>query len=61
MASDGNKLQEDLNHLVMWSKKWQLLFNQEKCKVMHYGRNNPQFDYSMNDVSMHVPAVVSYF
>ena len=26
-------LQEDLDTLVQWSKKWQMTFNVEKCKV----------------------------
>ena len=24
-----------------WSNKWQMQFNIEKCKVMHFGYNNP--------------------
>ena len=42
---DGKKLQADLLKLVEWWHKWQLPFNQDKCKVIHYGRNNPCFDY----------------
>jgi len=33
--------QEDLDNLVRWSKKWHLCFNTTKCKVMNYGRVNP--------------------
>ena len=31
------RLREDLCKLVSWSKEWQMLFNVEKCKVMHRG------------------------
>ena len=30
-----------------WSNKWQMQFNIEKCKVMHYGYNNPCLEYTM--------------
>ena len=42
-------LQEDLNKLLEWSKKWSIKFNEDKCKVMHMGNSNPQFEYNMND------------
>ncbi len=35
-------IQQDLNLLMDWSSKWQLRFNVDKCKVIHYGANNPQ-------------------
>ena len=37
-AADSYILQEDLDTLVQWSKKWQMTFNVEKCKVMHIGK-----------------------
>jgi len=40
------RLREDLCKLVSWSKEWQmLLFNVEKCKVMHLGYDNPHASY----------------
>ena len=54
---DGKKLQADLLKLVEWSHKWQLPFNQDKCKVIHYGRNNPCFDYYMSDENKPIPVV----
>ncbi len=33
-AADLEFLQDDLDKLVLWSKKWQMLFNEEKFKVM---------------------------
>ena len=45
---DASSLQEDSNSLVRWSLNWQLLFNVEKCKIMHIGKDkNPQ-PYYMN-------------
>ena len=36
---DGKCLQEDLNRLTLWSDKWKMGFNPEKCKVMHIGHS----------------------
>ena len=41
-TKDCEILQTDLHKLVAWSTGWQMLFNTEKCKVMHFGFNNPQ-------------------
>ena len=38
-------LQEDLHNLYKWSQDWQLLFNKDKCKCIHFGFNNMQYDY----------------
>jgi hypothetical protein len=42
------KLRLDLRNLFKWSEDWQMLFNVEKCKIMHFGKNNVKADYSMN-------------
>ena len=34
--------------LYNWSQDWQMDFNVDKCKVVHIGRNNPEYKYSMN-------------
>ena len=47
-----NKLQLDLCKLEKSYKKWQLPFSAEKCKVAHFGKNNPDHYYLLND---HVP------
>jgi ribonucleases P/MRP protein subunit RPP40 len=44
---DCDKLQFALDKLIEWSKKWLLKFNNDKCKVMHVGTNNVQYDYVM--------------
>ena len=38
-------MQSDLAKLEEWSKIWQLPFNAKKCKVMHFGHNNPKREY----------------
>ena len=47
-VDEVENLRSDLRSLVSWSKEWQMLFNLEKCKVMHIGFNNPRVDYFMD-------------
>ena len=42
-------LWEDLHSMYKWSQDWQLLFNFTKCKCLHIGYNNPNYDYFMGD------------
>ena len=42
-------LQEDLNRIDQWSAKWQMLFNQSKCKCLHIGRTNGKEPYEMHN------------
>ena len=46
---DFDTVQQDLHSLVEWSNEWLLGFNSQKCKVMHFGRNNPCYEYVMNE------------
>jgi ribonuclease P/MRP protein subunit RPP40 len=46
---DIGRLREDLAKLVIWSKEWLMLFNVDKCKVMHVGYNNPKAEYKMEE------------
>ena len=48
-VEERNILQTDLTRLMEWSEKWQMKFNVNKCQVMHYGFNNPSYEYLMND------------
>ena len=50
--ADHDKLQQALNELGNWAKKWQMQFNESKCKVLHFGDNKSvdQFQYTLNDV-----------
>ena len=54
IRSDENiaNLQSDLCNLVSWSNKWQMLFNVEKCKVMHIRYDNVKAKYLMDGVKL---------
>ena len=45
--AERKKLQEDLNELLEWTKKWRMSFNKKKCRVMHVGSTNHRYKYSM--------------
>jgi len=45
-------LQNDLDLLVKWSDEWQMKFNVQKCKVMHIGKNNMEYKYTMNGMEL---------
>ena len=46
-SSNKETLQADLYTLQEWSNIWNLYFNVKKCKVVHYGKQNPQHEYFM--------------
>jgi hypothetical protein len=41
------ELQNTLDKMMDWAGKWGMEFNRQKCKVMHFGANNPKHQYSM--------------
>ena len=45
--ADRQHLQDDLNKLIEWSEKWQMLFNFGKCKGLHTGHGNEDAQYTM--------------
>ena len=50
IKSDAHRqhLQDDLNKLIEWSEKWQMLFNfKKKCKSLHTGHGNEDAQYAM--------------
>ena len=44
---DEKKSQYDIDKLVRWSEKWQMLFNFAKCKCLHPGPGNIGMNYEM--------------
>jgi hypothetical protein len=42
-------LRKDLEKLHKWSEDWNMLFNMDKCTVMHVGRKNNGYEYEMGD------------
>ncbi len=49
---DREKMQEALDCRCDWADKWGMAFNIAKCKVMHLGRNNPEYEYTMRGVRL---------
>ena len=49
MIQIKKSLQDDLDKLFKWSKKWQMLFNFGKCKYIHIGNGNMDKEYKMGD------------
>jgi len=49
---DVDSLRCGLCNLVQWSKEWQMLFNVEKCKVMHFGYNSACVNYEMDGIDL---------
>ena len=47
--TDKQSLQDDLDKLVKWSEKLQMLFNFGKCKCIHIGHGNVDEEYKMGD------------
>ena len=47
-VTDKQRLQ-DLDKLVKWSEKWQMLLNFGKCKWIHVGHGNMDEEYKMGD------------
>ena len=45
--ADQDQLQEDINRLCQWSDDWLLKFNVRKCKVVTFGTQKFEFDYTM--------------
>ena len=39
------RFQTMLNNLEHWSTEWQMLFNMDKCHVIHAGRQNHHYGY----------------
>lgn len=45
---DRQALQSSLDNLCNWTKEWGMSFNISKCKVLHFGRGNPNYDYTID-------------
>lgn len=46
---DCRKLQEDLDKVGEWGRKWQMEFNPSKCKILEFGKSKRRvhWDYTM--------------
>jgi hypothetical protein len=41
-------IQKDIDNMQRWAKTWQMSFNYDKCKVMHFGKKNKEHEYTMD-------------
>ena len=48
IEADKEVLQKALDNLCVWSDRWGMEFNVNKCKVLHLGKKNNEFEYYMN-------------
>jgi hypothetical protein len=51
-TEDRDKLQQALDCLCEWADSWGMSFNLSKCKIMHVGLHNPQYEYFMNGTKL---------
>ena len=52
--ADVDGLRADLATLCKWSEDWLMLYNYDKCKVIHFGNNNTQAVYEMKGNALEV-------
>ena len=62
MRFNQNKiiLQDSINNIFAWTKVWLLEFNKSKCKVLHLGKNNPNFEYYICEGSDKIKLLPDY-
>ena len=51
---DKQNLQDDIDKLVKWSEKWQMIFNFGKCKCLHIGPGNTSMTYQMGGTTLSI-------
>ena len=42
------KLQKRVDNIAQWARDWKMEINPGKSKIMHLGKNNPNFPYFIN-------------
>jgi hypothetical protein len=45
-------LMTDISKIEKWSEDWLMPFNLDKCKILHFGKNNPNMIYKLNSVTL---------
>ena len=51
---DAKKFQLVIDNLCEWAEEWEMAFNVAKCKILHFGRKNPQYEYTMQGKKIEV-------
>ena len=49
---DAERFQRVIDQLCDWADKWEMAFNVAKCKILHFGRKNPKYEYSMRGIKL---------
>ena len=44
---DVFEIQKDIDSMQNWANTWQMSFNYDKCKVIHFGKKNREYKYKM--------------
>lgn len=57
-TANSELLKQDLMNLQVWTEKWQLYFNVDKCSIMHLGNSNTQRQYLMHSNGIDIPLKV---
>ena len=52
VEEDSAAQQKDIDLMMRWAETWGMVFNVEKCKVMHVGHQNLKHQYRMGDVRL---------
>ena len=52
ISSNNMLLQADLCNVSNWSNTWQLPISIKKCNTLYIGRNNPCYQYTLNDTPL---------
>ena len=58
---DKQQLQDDINKLIKWSHKWQMLFTFEICKCLHAGHGNTGVNYEIGGAILSQTLKEKYF
>ena len=56
-AVDKEALQADLDRVDALADRWQLPFNESKCKILHIGRSNNNARYTMQGTELQSTAL----
>ena len=51
-VEEAEAFQRDIDVMIDWARKWEMQFNVAKCKVLHVGRRNRGFTYTMGGVPL---------
>lgn len=49
---DRDRIQKDLDKLQQWAETNRMVFNREKCKILHLGKNNENSTYKMGGICL---------